>query len=255
MDLFDQRAVASEGSGQYGLSGDMKKTQYVLQLLGAPWCAETLKCILVAAEQGMEMNCGLIDTTSGEESSSEFLAVSEFGILPALKEADYFTFGSRAILDFVNARGLGYSLIPKNVQQAAEQDQWVELTRKQVGPLVNTLVEECLLKDAPDAAKVNQAKQSLVPLLDSLNAQLEGNRFIVGKNYTFADLHFTAHLHLLTLTDGASLINERSAIKSWLDSIKSKKSNCGQNLLAASLLPSTEDIKNKRLANVEIKDF
>ena len=38
MDLFDQRAVADTGAGDYGLSGDMKKTQYVLQLLGAPHC-------------------------------------------------------------------------------------------------------------------------------------------------------------------------------------------------------------------------
>ena len=64
MDLFDQRAIADDGAGEYGLSGDMKKTQYVLQLLGAPYCAETLKCILIAAEQGMEMNCGLHCATS-----------------------------------------------------------------------------------------------------------------------------------------------------------------------------------------------
>ena len=45
-DIFDQRAVADSGAGEYGASGDMKKTQYLLQLLGMAYCADTLKCIL-----------------------------------------------------------------------------------------------------------------------------------------------------------------------------------------------------------------
>ena len=32
MDLFDQRASGDADAGEYGLSGEMKKTQYVLQL-------------------------------------------------------------------------------------------------------------------------------------------------------------------------------------------------------------------------------
>ena len=132
MDLFDQKATADTGGGDYGLSGDMKKTQYLLQLLGAPYCAETLKCILVAAEQGMEMNCGALD--SSDFDSAELNAVAEFGMLPALKELDYFTSGTKAITEFINARGLGYSLIPKNVNHAAEQETWIDKARDKSRP-------------------------------------------------------------------------------------------------------------------------
>lgn len=249
MDLFDQRAVADTGAGDYGLSGDMKKTQYVLQLLGAPFCAETLKCILAAGEQGMEMNCGALEMS--EVGSSELAEVAEFGMLPALKENDYFTSGTRAITEYINARGLGTSLIPKNVVLASEQDTWIEKARQQAAPAVDAMVGEITGRGGDAAA----AKNTLGPILDELNEQLGKDKFIVGKNYSLADLHWTAHLHLLGLTSGADMIDSRSNIKTWLEGIRNKKSNCGQALKAASLLPTVDDIKANKLNNVVIEDF
>jgi glutathione S-transferase len=252
MDLFDQRAIADEGAGEYGLSGDMKKTQYVLQLLGAPFCAESLKCILIAAEQGMEMNCGSI--TLEELNSDDFTAVAEFGMAPALKENDYFTTGSKAITEYINARGLGFSLIPKNITMASEQEMWIDKSRAQSGTSVFTLIDEAICSGTNDAAKIDTAKQALNPILDDLNELLGKGKFIGGKNYTMADLHWTATCHLIRLA-AADMIDSRANIQAWLDGMQSKKSNCGQSLISASLLPSIEDIKANKLNNVVITDF
>lgn len=246
MDLFDQKTAADE---QYGSTGDMKKTQFILQLLGAPYCAETLKCILTAAEQGMEMNCGALEPA--EMESKELAEVSPFGMLPALKENDYFTAGTRAITEFTNARGLGFSLVPKNVNQAAETETWMDKATQDAGPHIDAFVGE-LTGNSGDVAA---ARTALGPMLDELNEKIGSNKFIIGKNYSFADLYWTAHLHLLGLTSGADLISSRSNIVKWLDGIKSKKSNCGQSLIAATLLPSAADIKANTLPNVKIDDF
>lgn len=248
MDLFDQKAVA-DGDGDYGLSGDMKKTQFILQLLGAPYCAETLKCVLTAAEQGMEMNCGALE--QADMDSKELAEVSPFGMLPALKENDYFTAGTRAITEFVNARGLGFSLVPKNVNQAAETETWMDKATQNAGPQIDAFVGE-LTGNAGDVAA---ARTALAPMLDELDEKIASNKFIIGKNYSFADLYWTAHLHLLSLTSGADMISARSNISKWMDGIKSKKSNCGQSLIAATLLPSADDIKANKLSNVTIDDF
>lgn len=250
MDLFDQRAIA-DTEGEYGLSGDMKKTQYVLQLLGAPFCAETLKCILIAAEQGMEMNCGTI--TMAELSTQEFCSVSEFGLAPALKENDYFTAGSKAITEYINARGLGFSLIPKNVTQAAQQEMWMDKSRALSGTIA-TLIDEVIVAGSNNASKVDTAKQALAPVLDELDEQLGKDKYLDGKNYSIADLHWTASCHLIELAM-PELINSRTNIKTWLEGIRNKKSNCGQDLIAASLLPTAEDIKANTLNNVVITDF
>lgn len=246
MDLFDKKTQADE---QYGSTGDMKKTQFVLQLLGAPYCAETLKCILTAAEQGMEMNCGSLE--QADMDSKELAEVSPFGMLPALKENDYFTAGTRAITEFANARGLGFSLVPKNVNQAAETETWMDKATQDAGPHIDAFVGE-LTGNAGDVAA---ARTALGPMLDELNEKIGSNKFMIGTKYTFADLYWTAHLHLLSLTSGADMISARSNIVKWMDGIKSKKSNCGQSLVAATLLPSADDIKENKLNSVVISDF
>ena len=256
MDLFDQRAALDESEGQYGLSGDMKKTQYVLQLLGAPWCPDTLKSILVAAEQGMEMTCGLIDTSENEQNSSDYLAVSPLGVVPALKESDYTTAGVRAITEFINARGLGNTLIPMNAVQAADQDCWIEIARTQAEPAINTLVAESVCTDSGDANKIAEAKTALAPILDQLNDALGSNEYVVSKNFTLADIHWEADMHLLSLSAGNDLIESRSNIKNWMIKLSNKKSACGQDVKAASFLPSAADIKAKKLPPiVKIEDF
>ena len=256
MDIFDQRAAVDESEGQYGLSGEMKKTQYVLQLLGAPWCPDTLKCILIAAEQGMEMTCGVVDPTANEHQSSDFLAVSEFGILPALKESDYYTAGVKAITEFINARGLGTTLIPMNDTMATEQECWIQIARTEAEPAVNSLVEECICTGNNDTSKIDAAKSTLSPILDQLNDTLGKNKFVAGKSYSVADIHWTAALHLLSLTAGADLIEQRSNIKTWLAGIRSKKSACGQDVVATTFLPSADDIKAKKIVNiVKIPDY
>ncbi len=255
MDLFDQRAAVDESEGQYGLSGEMKKTQYILQLLGAPWCPDTLKCILAAAEQGMEMTCGLVDSSENEQSSSDYLAVSEFGVMPALKESDYTVAGVRAITEFINARGLGNTLIPMNAVKASDQDCWIEISRTQAEPAIATLVAECVCSDSNDAGKIADAKNTLAPILDMLNDALGKSEFIVDK-FSLADIHWTAALHLLSLTAGVDLIEERSNIKNWLAKIRSKKSACGQDVIATSFMPTAADIKAKKLPPIiKIADF
>ncbi len=255
MDLFDQRAPIDDSDGQYGLSGEMKKTQYVLQLLGAPWCVDTLACILAAAEQGMEMTCGLVDTSENEQNSSDFLAISEFGVAPVVKELDYIIPGVRAITEFINARGLGNTLIPMNAVKASDQDCWIEICRTQATPAISTLVAETVCSDSGDAGKIADAKNALVPVLDMLNDALGKEEFIVGK-YSLADIYWTAAIHLLSLTSAADMIAERSNIKNWCGKIMSKKSACGQNVVAASFLPTAADIKAKKLPPIiKIEDF
>ena len=256
MDIFDQRAAVDESEGQYGLSGEMKKTQYVLQLLGAPWCPDTLKCILIAAEQGMEMTCGVIDASQNEHQSSDYLAVSEFGLMPALKESDYYTSGVKAITEFINARGLGTTLIPMNDALATDQECWIQIARTQAEPAINTLVKESICSDNNDAGKIDSAKSTLSPILDQLNDALGKSKYVVGKNFSLADIHWAADLHLLSLTAGADLVNQRSNIKSWLDGLRNKKSACGQDIIAMSFLPSADDIKAKKMVGiVKIPDF
>ena len=108
-DLFDFGRAASSGSPDvsHGLGGVMKKNQYVLQLLGFPGHADTLKCLIMAVEMGMETDTAVLDILAGQDECSDYLEISPFGMVPALKEADYYVSGGSGIMSYIEARGLG----------------------------------------------------------------------------------------------------------------------------------------------------
>ena len=105
-DLFQQMAEKAgiDTKSHYGMSGDMKKTQYVLELIGSPADPDTLKCIITAAEQGMELNCYSSISESVPGFESEMQKLSPLSIMPCMKEADFQVCGGDAITAFIDAR-------------------------------------------------------------------------------------------------------------------------------------------------------
>lgn len=249
-----------DAEGRYGTAGDLKKTQYVMQLLGFPGDPDTLKCLIVAAEKGMEVESGVLDTSRGEEQSGDYLAISPNAVIPALKEAQYQVAGDLAIISFIEGRGLGNRMPPRNARILAQQDYWVDIARTVAGPQVRAIMREKVLKSmsdeqvGPDQAVVNDARATLVPALDALDAQLAAGPFIVGE-YSYADVHWTACVHLLLVAGEGELLEGRANLRDWFARIKVHRSFSGQDLVAYDLLPSLADIKACRMKDVVIADF
>ncbi len=257
---FGRSAGSDTSNVSYGLGGDMKKTQYVLQLLGFPGHAGTLKCLITAVEMGMETDTGVLDILEGQDESSEYLEVSPFGMVPALKEADYYVAGESGIMSYIEARGLGKRLPPKNVALLAEQNYWSDIACTEVGPHINTLLRERVLAPMDDSVymvrsdDIQAARNALAAPLDALNEQLASNTFIIG-NYSFADIHWTAYVHLLYEAGEGDLVDARPNVKAWFDRIRIHKSFSGQNIVAYDVLPKLADIRKKRLNSVVIDDY
>ena len=261
--LFSVMAEKSghEDSSKYGMSGEMKKTQYVLELIGKPTDADTLKCIITAAEQGMEMNCYSMIADAVDNMDEAIKEVSPLSVTPCLQEADFITYGSDAITAFTDARGLGYALTPRNATLAAMQNYWVDIVETNVAPHVNTIVDEAItkkMKDSsytPDATVISKCTDDLKMFFDALDQQLSGNKYIVCDKYTWADLHWTAYAHLCVVAGYESIVNDRSNVKAWLDRIKTRKSQCGQDLVAYDMLPGADDTLQGKLKDVVIANY
>ena len=262
-DLFEQMAEKSGGQSNagYGASGEMKKTQYVLELIGSPADADTLKCVITAAEQGMEMNCYSMITDKTDDFDQQIAELSPLSVTPCLKEADFYTCGSSAITAFADARGLGYALTPRNASLAAMQDYWVDIALSNVAPLVEQIVDEVFVKKYSDSSytsdqnTIDSAGEGLKIYFDALDQQLQNNKYIVCDKYTWADLHWTAYTHLLDVAGCSALINERANVKQWFDRIKTRKAQCGQDEIAYEILPSAEETQQGKIKSVVISDF
>lgn len=246
---------------RYGMSGEMKKTQYLLELIGDPFDADTLKCVLTAAEQGMEMSCYSTFEHNIENMHERIAEISPFLIMPCLKEADFVTCGADAITSFIDARGLGYALTPRNAALAAMQSYWVDVAVTNVAPYVNNIVDEAIVKKAnqsshePNLEIIEENCKGLQIYFDALDQQLSNKKFVVCDKYTWADLHWTAYTHLCCIAGCEELVTERQFVKKWFERIKVKKSQCGQNIVAYDLLPNRKEILIGNLKSVEIEDF
>jgi glutathione S-transferase len=260
---FGSATESLDADGRYGTAGDLKKTQYVMQLLGFPGNADSLKALIIAAEKGIEVESGILDITQGEEQTDDYMNISPLGVMPALKEAKYHTAGDLAIISFIEGRGLGNRMTPRNVAVLAEQNYWIDIARENVAPYVETIVAEKILKPMRgdgsdvdcDEVVLNEARKALYAPLDALDSQLASKEYIVG-GYSYADVHWTAYVHLLCVAgEEEGIMQRRDNLHQWWARIKQHKSFSGQNLVAYSLLPSLEDIKNKRMSDVVIDDF
>ena len=261
-DLFSMLA-ASEGSEQspYGMAGALKKTQYVLELVGQPHDPATLKCILTAAEQGMEMNCYGLNQAHNADLQQAITAISPFNITPCLREADYLVCGGTAITEFINARGLGYSLTPQNAMLAAIQNYWVDIASNHLDPLIRQRVNQHINASheaqnyAVEEVVLEPLSQQISSYFALLDDQLKTNKFIVCNKYTWADLHWTVYVHLCEVMGCADLLSRHPNIQRWMEMIKGRKSSCGQDLVAYDLLPDKEQILKCELNSVEIIDY
>ncbi|MEW8290436.1 MAG: glutathione S-transferase family protein [Candidatus Thiodiazotropha endolucinida] len=257
---FGSATQRLDAVGRYGTAGDLKKTQYVMQLLGFPGDADTLKVLIVAAEKGIEIESGILDITQNINKSEDYLSISPLGIMPALKEAHSQVAGDLGIISFIEGRGLGNRMPPRNAAVLAEQNYWIDIARNNVAPHVDAIMDEKVLKAMnkesiqADTDVIETARQALDAPLNALDSQLANKEFIVG-DYSYADVHWTAYAHLLCVSGEQSLITQRNNLNQWLERIKRHKSFSGQKIVAYDLLPSLEDIQAKKLNDVVITDF
>ena len=262
-DIFDLMAEKSgnRDDSKYGLSGEMKKTQYVLELIGSPADPDTLKCIVTAAEQGMEMNCYSMVTDSVSNMDECVSELSPVPLTPCLKEADFITCGGDAITAFTDARGLGYALTPRNAALAAMQNYWVDIAISNVAPHVKLIIDEVFVKKygdptyVADMQVINASCEDLKIFFDALDQQLGGSKYIICDKYTWADLQWTVYIHLCEISGCNALIDDRKNIKDWFNRIKTRKSQCGQDEVAYEMLPNADETLQGLLKSVVISNY
>ena len=169
---------------------------------------------------------------------------------PCLKEGGYIVSGIQAILAYMDVRGEGGSLNPKKAAILGEQNYWVDVAERFIDPNVSVLTAG--LKNTQEAKveiEVVAAKAEIGQVMDTLdNVLSDRRRYIVG-DYSFADIHWTAAVHLCVLADHQDLVNDRPNIKRWYDQVKSHTSKVSKKQTYTSLA-SLEEIREKRLKSV-----
>jgi len=217
-----------------------------MQLYGVTESADTLKCLFTAAEKGVDIESKPVGGTNTGTDAAEYRAMSPFGTVPCLRDVDFTLCGTIAIMSYLDDKGFGPSLVPRNGVARAVHYQWIHTANETVAPQVERLL-------ASDDA--GQAVAVLGAAFDALENQLKTKRyrgdFIVG-DFTLADIHWAPYVHFCELTGHGDLISSRSAVNAWWQQVKGHKSTSKEDYVAYTVLPSLEEVKSNQLRSVSI---
>ena len=127
---------------------------------------------------------------------ADYLKVNPNGKVPALIDGDFKLFESMAINLYLAAKYNKDGFLPSDPQQVALCHQWSFWGMTEIEkPLLTILID--MFMTAPDKRKpeaVADAQKTLPKPFAVLNATLEGHEYLLGSNFTVADLNLASIL-------------------------------------------------------------
>lgn len=212
-------------------------------LWGVAGCANTSKVLLTAAEKGVDIDGRSVDVNS-EVEMNELKKNSPYGSIPVLKDVDFYIYGTEAIMSYLDDKGFGPSLVPRNGVIRAVHYQWSHIASASFGPAVSKLTEG-------DESAMEAVKLGLSMLETQLNSRNKRGDYIVGE-FSLADIHWAPSIHALCLHGQESLVDSNPGIKAWWGNMKVRKSMSKENYVAYTVLPSLDEIRSNKLRSISI---
>jgi glutathione S-transferase len=159
------------------------------EIIGSARSTYTRVVCMVCEEKGIDY--GLKECALG---APELLAIHPLGKMPVLRHGDVALFESRAIATYLDRSFPGAQLFPSDPRLAALTEQWVSL--------VNTVIDRTLIRTylyayiapkttdgKPDRAAIQAVMPAVRQQLEILDRAVAGTGYLVGNDFTFADIN------------------------------------------------------------------
>ncbi|MBJ7539943.1 glutathione binding-like protein [Marinomonas transparens] len=182
-------------------------------------------------EMGLSYDAHLIDITAGDQNDEDYRRLSPNGKIPTLSDPNgphgeqIFLMETGAILLYL-AEKTG-QLLPTDPRERIECMQWLFFQAAHVGPMFGQFGHFLKLpaeKSTDDYAKqryLNESKR----LLAVLDKRLEGRDFIMGKDYSVADIAMCPWIECVDIFYGARdtlALGEFKHVMAWRSRVTSR---------------------------------
>jgi GST-like protein len=196
-----------------------------LQLYSLP-TPNGVKVSIMLEEIGLPYEVHLIDIMKNESNTPEFLSLNPNGKIPAILDPDgpdgkpFGLFESGAILLYL-AEKTG-KLLPADPARRMETIAWVFFQMGGVGPMFGQLgfFHKFAGKDFEDKRPLERYRAESKRLLGVLEGRLDGRQWIMGDDYTIADISLLGWVRNLVGFYGAGELvafDELKQVPAWLD--------------------------------------
>jgi glutathione S-transferase len=187
------------------------------EIIGSSRSTYTRVVRMVCEEKGIEY--ALTERMLG---APELLALHPFGKMPVLRHGDFALCESKAIASYLDRSFPGPHVFPSDPRLAALTEQWVSL--------VNTVIDRTLIRTylyayiapktagAPDREAIEAVMPAVREQLGILNKAVAGTGYLVGDQFTFADINLLPILDRVRLApEGAEALATASHLAAYYD--------------------------------------
>ncbi len=194
-----------------------------------------------AGEKGIDIESVTIN--SAEEVSDK----SPLNSAPVLKDLDNIVYGPNAILSYLDDKGFGPSLVPRNGVIRAIMYQYAHIATDYVQMEAYGL----LTGSGGNMDIINKSFDLVENILSNPpDPKLKKGVYICGE-FTLADIHWKACVNALEIS-GNDVISPRPEVSAWYDAVKGHPSTSKEAIIPYTCLPTKEDVDSGSLRDVGI---
>ena len=196
----------------------------MIKVYGPPLSNNVNKVRFTANALDVEYELIPVNLMEGEHMSEDFLKLNPVGKVPVMQDGEFTMFESMAISKYLADKEYS-SLYPKDIQQRAIVDQWIDFCDIHVQAALNRVIFNRLI--APQiGAEVDQNSldfglQMIDRYFPVLDAQLAQSEYIVGNELTLADINLAAILDPAEVS-GVS-ISDYQHLEKWFQTMKQQE--------------------------------
>jgi glutathione S-transferase len=153
----------------------------------------------------------------------ELRATHPFGKMPVLRHGDFELCESKAIATYLDRAFPGPQLLPADQRLAALTEQWVSLVNTVMDTtLIRTYLFAYIIPRTADGAPDRQAIEVVLPALRRqlaiLDKAVAGTGYLVGEEFTFADINLMPILHRVgQFPEGAEALAAATHLRCYYD--------------------------------------
>ena len=182
------------------------------------------KIFIMLEECELPYNAKLVDVWKGDQFTPEFAKINPLQKIPAIVDSDgpagqpYTVIESGAILLYL-AEKTG-KFIPHDPVKRYDTIQWLMVQMANVGPMFGQLVHFSRFAPKPQDYALPRYRTQVNKLYNLYEQRLAAQPYVVGADYTIADIAafpWLRNLELLGMT-----LDQRPHVKAWIDKISAR---------------------------------
>ena len=196
-----------------------------MRLYYHPVSSNSRRVLLTAHHLGLDLEYVVVDLTTGEHKTREYLRLNPNGKIPILVDDGFALWESHAIMQYLADKSPEQDIYPQDVSARADVNRWLFWSAYHFAPAAGLFIRERVSKrlvaglGEPDEREIARGEALLPAAARVLDRHLAGKQWIAQDRLTLADFAIAAPL--MHLSAAQLPVTEFDNLQAWFARVQS----------------------------------